>query len=463
MRHFLATAAVGLLLMSPATAEPASFDLQAVRIDHGDLRVGEKAEVRVAVRNNGPGVARGVQVTLASEGRTWGVLHSRQDLGPRQEIVLTGTFTPPVDGAGHLTATVAPEDGNPGNNVLAEAVTVEAARRPDLQIQDLVVPKGLRAGDPVRIDLRVANEGEVPTGGARVELLVDGKPVGTWRMQKRLKPGNTENVRLSWTPDRDGSFTVVAVVDPDDAVAEADETNNRMEATADVAERRQPDLLAQELLPSGDLRQGKPSEILVRVANKGTAPAHSVALELKADGQVVAERTVRLDIAPGSARAIPLTWIPKTAGPLSLEVAIDPKGRYPESSRENNTIRGKGEVLAQAAADLQAVRIDAPDSLVVGRMARLEAVVRNEGDLPAFSCRVFLLVDGEPAAVGTSPSGLDPGAEVRVPLKWTPERTGSMKLEIEVETRASGADRSLADNKTEAQVEVVEPKERKAP
>lgn len=464
MRRFLTTAAVGLLLLAPpASAEPAAFDLQAVRLEHDDLRVGEKAEVRVTVRNAGPGPVAGVRVTLASGDRTWGALHARQELKARQEVVLTGTFTPPTEGAGTLTATVAPEDGTPDNGVLVQAITVEPPRRPDLQIQDLKLPKGLRAGEPVRIDMRVVNEGEAATGGARVVLLVDGKAVGTWRMQKRLKPGYSEAVRMSWTPDGSGTFTLVAAVDPDEAVAEADEANNRQEVAAEVAERRQPDLQAAEILPSGDLRQGKPSEILVRVANRGTAEAHSVALQLKAGGQVVAERTVRLDIAPGASRAIPLTWIPRTAGLLALEVLVDPQGRYPEATRDNNAVRGSAEVLPQAAADLQAVRIDAPEDLVVGRETRLEAVVRNEGDLPAFSCRVFLLVDGEPTAVGTSPSGLDPGAEVRVPLKWTPDQTGSRKLEIEVETRASGADRSLSDNRTSSQVEVGEPKGRRAP
>lgn len=463
MRTFLATAALGLTLLAPAGAQ-AGFDLQAVRIEHDELRVGEKAEVRVVVRNAGPTGVKGVKVTLTSDdGRTWGVLHARQPLDAKRETVVSGTFSPPREGPGTLTATVAPEDGSPDNSTLSQAITVEPARRADLQIQDFAVAKGTRVGEPLHVDLRVVNEGEVATGGARVALLVDGQPAGTWRMQKRLKPGHSENVRLSWTPASPGTYTVTAVVDADDAVVEADEANNRQEGTAEVAERRAPDLQAQEILPSGDLRQGKPSEILVRVANKGTAPAHSVILQLKADGQVVADRTVRLDIAPGNSRAIPLTWIPKTAGPVDLEVTVDPQARYAEVSRDNNVVKEKADVLAQAAADLQAVRLEGIEDLVVGRAARLEAVVRNEGDLPAFSCRVFLLVDGSPAAVGTSPTGLDPGAEVRVPLKWTPDHTGPMKLEIEVETRAASADRSLEDNRASAQVEVAEPKERRAP
>lgn len=464
MRRFLTALALGsLALGSPAAAAPSGYDLQAVRLEHGELRMGEPAEVRVTVRNAGPGQVSGVQVTLSSEGRVWGTLRARQELKPGQELVLAGTFSPAAPGAGTLRATVLPEDADPGNGTLEQAIQVEPPRLPDLQIRDLSLPKGARAGEPANLGLRVVNEGEAPTGGARVGLLVDGRPAGTWRLQQRLKPGQGEAVTLAWTPAKAGPRALTVVLDPDGAVAEAEEGNNREEAAVEVAEARKPDLLAQEILPSGELRQGRPAEVLVRVGNKGTAAAHSVVLQLKVGGEVAAERTVRLDIAPGGERAIPLTWIPKAAGPVALEVVVDPQGRYAEGSRENNTARRDLAVLPAAAPDLQAVRLDAPDRLVVGREVRLEAVVRNEGDLPAFSCRVTLLVDGEPAAVGSSHAGLDPGGEVRVPLRWTPERVGSARLEFVVETRSAGAERNPEDNRAGATFEVGEPKERKAP
>lgn len=459
MRSLLSSALLGLLLLAPAAAsEP--FDLEAVRLEHDALRVGEPAVIRVTVRNHGPGPAAGVRCTIASAGRNWGVMHARQDLRAGQEIVLEGTFTPPAAGAQDLSATVAPEDSDARNQTISENVAIEPPRLADLQVEDLEVPHPLRVGEEARLELEVANRGDLGTGGARVVLLVDGQPAGTWRLQKHLKPGNRESVRLGWTPTREGAVTLVVEVDPDGAIPELDETNNRNEGVSvDVAARRQPDLQPLELLAPQTLRQDTPGELLVRVANEGDAAAHSVHVQVsRPDGRLLVERTVRVDLAPNSSRSIALAWIPSESGDLELVATIDPQGRYAEASRDNNTLHGVVNVQPRAAADLQAVRLDAP-ALRAGREARLEAVVRNEGDLPVFGCRVVLLVDGQPTAIGNSQSGLEPGDEVRVPLKWTPEQPGPHKLTFEVEARAAGPERNLQDNAAAPlEVEVAEPK-----
>lgn len=330
---------------------------------------------------------------------------------------------------------------------------------PDLQIENLQVPQPVRAGEEVRLDLQVVNRGLAPTGGARVCLRVDGKTVGTWRLREHLPPGSREKVQLRWTPDREGTARLAVEVDPDRAIPEAEEANNLQETSVEVAAGLQVDLELVELVAPQPLRQGSAGEILVRVANPGDAPAWSVHVRLLRDGQPVAERTVRGELPPKATRSIPLSWIPKESGDAELVATVDLGARSSEASSDNNTLRATFPVLPRAAVNLQALRLEAPE-LRVGREALVQAVVRNDGDLPAFGCKVTLLVDGVPVAMGNSQSGLEAGDEVRVPLRWTPDRPGTARLEMEVEARASGQERATDDNRAALEVQVSERKER---
>lgn len=357
-----------------------------------------------------------------------------------------------------LTSVAGAEPGPPAPGATGPEA-LESQLLPDLQVEEFSVPRDLRAGQEALLEVRVANRGQAETGGARVRLRVDGRVVGTWRLQQHLFPGDRERVPLRWTPEKAGNGTFSVEVDPDGGVAESDEGNNVREAPFVVAERPQVDLEAKALVAREPLREGSPGEVLVTVSNRGEAPAHSVRVRLVLEGRTVAERTVRAELPPRATRALPVSWIPDRAGDLELTAELEVGAGSDEASREDNRVRALLPVAPRLAADLAAVRLECP-SLLLGKEAQMQAVVRNAGDLPVFGCRVFLLADGVPVASANAPSGLEPGDEIRVPLTWTPDRAGTRTLQIEVQAHQGTTERSLEDNRASLEVTVVPPVQR---
>ena len=113
----------------------------------------------------------------------------------------------------------------------------EENAEPDLLVSDIKVKHNYYTGAWVdlsnSVSVTVANNGAGGAGSFNVALYADGAEVET-KSVSVLAAGVSTVVSFDWTPDEVKTYTLKAKVDPDNAVAESDETNNELTESQDV-------------------------------------------------------------------------------------------------------------------------------------------------------------------------------------------------------------------------------------
>ncbi len=162
-------------------------------------------------------------------------------------------------------------ESDEGNNVAYTATVL-----PDLLVSDLYVDH--LPPQTVWITATVANSGTVPALDVRVEWhrdAITGTLLGAATVSE-IAGGGSAEVGMTWTvsPADAGEHLVYAVVDPADAIAESDETNNSDLAAADVL----PDLTlgGSYVEMENDDRPTDPLPITLVLSNQGVAEARDV-------------------------------------------------------------------------------------------------------------------------------------------------------------------------------------------
>ena len=117
------------------------------------------------------------------------------------------------------------------------SVEVICSSEPDLLVSDIKVKHNYYNGAWVdlsnSVDVTVANNGAGGAGSFNVALYVDCAEVETMSVSGLASGVNTV-VSFDWTPDEVKTYTLKAEVDPDNTVAESDETNNELTKSQDV-------------------------------------------------------------------------------------------------------------------------------------------------------------------------------------------------------------------------------------
>lgn len=309
-------------------------------------------------------------------------------------------------------------------------VTWATPTEPELVVRPWSTPTGGGPGAPISVDVALENLGTSTTATVvQVDLrlstdtTVDATdPLVVRRTVSALAPGDRTLVSLAATLPTlpTGIYTLGAIVDPQDLISEADETNNTL-----VLERNF--LLGTDLsvqvdtpAPSGP---GVPVDITVRLVNLGAATS-SVGFELlyssnaaRDAGDVVVHRgTVGLAAGRVQTRTIPVV-LPALAGAQYFVLAeIDPGQRIAEDDETNNLAVSPKRTTV-FGPDLVAVSVSTPDPIAIaGAPLRFDAEIENRGDGAALdfayslrlspdpNCTVtdteLLRVDGNDLAVG---------------------------------------------------------------
>jgi hypothetical protein len=170
------------------------------------------------------------EVTLANA--------TRQSLDPGANATFRFHFVLPA--GEHVLRVVADPDGalieaNETNNAFPVALTVASAGNgtdgPDVASPNLLVrqldagPTDPGPGEAVLLSALVSNAGDAPSNLTSVAFYADGKLLGR-KPVPPLDPDRHTIVPFSWGTSTPGDHDLRAVVDPDDAVREADERDN---------------------------------------------------------------------------------------------------------------------------------------------------------------------------------------------------------------------------------------------
>jgi hypothetical protein len=108
--------------------------------------------------------------------------------------------------------------------------------KPDLEITEIKVPDRVFAEKNNTIEVVVRNQGDYDvTNAFNIELSVESILLGSVRIPD-LGAGESETVQFIWNPDETIKYTLRAMVDANNVIDEADETNNEAVSVVTVGE-----------------------------------------------------------------------------------------------------------------------------------------------------------------------------------------------------------------------------------
>lgn len=138
------------------------------------------------------------------------------------------------NGIGDIPYTISPGidfyplvDGTSRFNVLSKA---------DLTIENLLLPD-LKEGETGNIALISSNTGYANSTNINISVTVNGQEIG--RKKISLKIGEEKTLNFTWSPD-EGSYIIEGIIDPENKIAESNESNNQISRNKTIEKPPQP-------------------------------------------------------------------------------------------------------------------------------------------------------------------------------------------------------------------------------
>ncbi|MBN2494711.1 MAG: VCBS repeat-containing protein, partial [Deltaproteobacteria bacterium] len=339
-----------------------------------------------------PGMAAGVEWTV---GIQWA------DTAPAGVHALWARANP---GGGDF------EESELGNNACSLAVPVLPERNLEIVSEHFfTLPENPAPGDPVSAELLVANTGGEMLCGVAVRFF-DGDPAGGAQLGPDLVLECLERFEQRWVSQPlgvlgDGPHDIYALVDPDDLVAEGDETDNRAVRSLSV-EARSDLLVVNESIELSDHYpyDGDVLQVRVRVWNTRERPASEVRVRVL-DGAPGSGAQIGQDLVLSEVPAYGCAvtgWVSMDtlgkAGPHDIWAMADPEDAIEEVSESNNT--DSRHVSVHFLQDLAIEEIWAPYAPVEeGDTTTVWARISNRGSFLS-DAWARLWYDGDPDAGG---------------------------------------------------------------
>ena len=325
---------------------------------------------------------------------------------------------------------------------------------PDLKPTSITVePSEPKAEQPCTVKVTVGNVGNIDSGRFNATAKVDDTVIGTVQVEK-LPVNASTTLSFTWTPKVEGVYTLTAIVDPEDAVKEINETDNALSLTVAVKPKPLPDLTPTSItVVPYEPSVGENCTVNVTVLNVGTAESPQFEALLKADGLTVQTLTVEKLPVNGLA-VLRFAWTPTTSGNYTLTVIVDPDDAVEELDEANNILSVT--VTVKALPDLTVEIVNLPESFETGREYSIDVLTRNigEGDAGAFNVR--LEFDGHLIGVETV-EALPAGSDRTITFTWRPEEAGRYVLRATVDPENAVREVNEANNVAEVEVTVAPP------
>ncbi|WP_239470274.1 CARDB domain-containing protein [Archangium violaceum] len=205
---------------------------------HNPPQEGEAITLKAVVKNNGtaasPAGVHKVSFRINNQEIAASTLPTTTSIAAGASATLSANATwSTANGTYSITAIADPDNAiaefNDGNNSFSKSLTVTQLPGPDLVVRGISwTPNTPAAGAAVSFLVTIANQGLNAAGSAAtVRLVIDGTTTLTGVSSTALAAGATAVVNLSgtWTATN-GNHTLLATVDPANAISEAVESNN---------------------------------------------------------------------------------------------------------------------------------------------------------------------------------------------------------------------------------------------
>ncbi|MBL8299821.1 MAG: Ig-like domain repeat protein [Rhodanobacteraceae bacterium] len=328
-----------------------------------------------------------------------------------------------------------------------------------------VLPADAIVGDMLTLQVRVANTGAAPTP-ASLARWYDGDPaqggiaIGADQPVPALSAGATALLQQSWdSSGHSGPRTLWLLLDAGDAIAEQNESDNRIAIPLNVATApAQADIALDAarftLTPPALAQLPSTIQLSGQVRNAGGTAVSAARLALYDEAnppRLLA--TASLDLPAGTAVPLQLEFAATTPAALRLRLVADPDNQVAEARENNNEAQlvlpfGPSLDLEVLPSDLALL----DGAATQGRDVSLRVRARNRGTLSANNAalRVVLQQGAAEETLLDTRVTLDPGQTLERRLYWRARQTGAASLNVVLDAANEIAE--LDENNNTAQL-----------
>lgn len=414
--------ATGLAVRTLGAAQAYNWVLSQIQAQPTSLRDGQRVGLTLNIQNSGTVAAPGSTVRVYDGDPSAGKALLDLPVPPLAAgsyVSVSGSWRALNAVGNHqLTAVIDPDSAGAEitrvDNIGTVRVAVSSA--PDqaelaVTTADLLVTPAVidRLPTSVGVVAQVSNLGMTDAISVRVRLMLrdgGGDHIVDERVVNVL--GRTSvPVSLSGVITKPGKQVLTVVIDPDQAVADFDRSNNS--ASIEVTTTATYDLMVATsdlVVPTGNVGVGADISLKATVHNQGTvATPPFVAVFAVTDGintRELQRQTLQLDA--GAASTFTLPWRVDLTGALQFVVKLDPDGTVADADRGNNEARASFNSTAVNGPNIVVSYRDivaTPDPAHEGSALGLSAVIRNTGNQPAHNV-TYAFFEGDPLAGGQS-------------------------------------------------------------
>ncbi len=245
--------------------------------------------------------------------------------------------------------------------------------KPDLLISDISwTPSAPKEGDAVTFTATIQNSGNAPSPAILHKVLfkINNQNIATATDQtKAIAVGTsaTATATTTWTAAH-GSYSVMAIADPDTTIAEFNESNNSFTKIITLSQLQGPDLLIQSISWSpSNPAAGSPVSFKVIIQNQGldATSANAVSVNLSINSSQTLTGTLTGQLAAGASATVAMTgtWT-AVKGTVVLVATVDPQNAISESFEGNNSLTQK--FFIGRGAQVPWIEYQAEDGILAG-------------------------------------------------------------------------------------------------
>lgn len=259
------------------------------------------------------------------------------------------------------------------------------------------------AGEPAQLRISLHNHGTQDVQGARlrVQSVVGAVLETLLDTTVSLTGGSTAIRELPWRPSAAGETRLRVQLDPDNVIAELDESNNAVERVVQVQPATGINLYAvpgsAQLEPQVAL-EGQPLTVRLPVRNLGVDAAGAFTVSLYGGdperGAALLASTPVTGLAASTEQLVELAVADlPLRGEVVLHVLVDASGQVPERNEGDNLLVHPTTVvpLADLALGSAALRLD-PAQPIAGQPLTVHLRIENPGGQPAAPVQARLLL-----------------------------------------------------------------------
>ncbi|WP_406411586.1 discoidin domain-containing protein [Streptomyces sp. NBC_01614] len=261
-----------------------------------------------------------------------------------------------------------------GGQVAEFQVIGVGAPNPDLTVTDLTwTPAAPSESDAITVNATVRNGGSATGAATTLNVSLGGTVAGSGSV-RALGVGETATVPVTVGKRAMGGYTVSAVVDPNDTVAELDNSNNSRTADAKlvVGQAPGPDLEVTDIVSSpANPAVGSNVTFNVKVHNRGTSAVGAGSVtRLTVGGTTLNGTAPAISAGDTATVAVGGSWT-ATNGGATLTATADATGVVTETN-ENNNVFARSIVVGRGAA-VPYVEYEAEDAQYTGTLLQTDS------------------------------------------------------------------------------------------